>query len=139
MHVVLVGACMHQRTSAMLCAASCVLHIQMNMCLQIQEDKEHLLFFVGSARQERPEYSHGVRQTAINMFNSTPGVTPVLASRLLLYMLEIPLQGQRICSCARLPVIRHLKAGRCAGFLLLDRSEGADGLSRERVFQEMGR
>ncbi|KAK9808075.1 hypothetical protein WJX73_003049 [Symbiochloris irregularis] len=35
--------------------------------------KNHTLFFVGGARWDTPDYSHGVRQTLFRLFNDTPG------------------------------------------------------------------
>ncbi|KAK9814866.1 hypothetical protein WJX73_000785 [Symbiochloris irregularis] len=63
----------------------------------MQVEKENLLFFVGGTTQHKPAYSHGVRQTIINMFSNTEG------------------------------------------FFLREKLEGHDPLSREQMFQEMGR
>ncbi|KAK9805103.1 hypothetical protein WJX73_008096 [Symbiochloris irregularis] len=39
----------------------------------ISAKKEHTLFFVGSLRTWATEYSHGVRQTVVALFNDNPG------------------------------------------------------------------
>ena len=35
--------------------------------------KNYTLFFVGGAKWDVPDYSHGVRQTLFRLFNDTPG------------------------------------------------------------------